>query len=202
MMTSTTTDRKSAAIAAVNALQAYELEHAAEVTASSAIGAEWITGIRDDVAEALDYCDAATREGSSVFDDMTRREDWYGFGYLGERAHALIDGRMELVRQADAYVLMRAKQLRWGPVKLFRWANSKNGRWFGVAAFGSDEPVIADRFLMAERWGVMRQPVGTQPVTAYCADCKRLIERDEWTGAWQHVRLDHTNADYHAAVEE
>jgi hypothetical protein len=79
-------------------------------------------------------------------EDGYNNPQWSGFGYLGARRNALQDGDHEappqpaLVAAADAYLIRRANRLGWTAADLFRWANSKLGRWYGDVWFGNDQP--------------------------------------------------------------
>lgn len=69
-------------------------------------------------------------------DQMTTREDWLGFGYLGERNNQVDPQSANLVNAADAMLLDHANSLGLTEEELFDWANSKNGRWYGDCWFG------------------------------------------------------------------
>lgn len=73
---------------------------------------------------------------TATFDRFTRNDEWAGWGYLGERAHALEAGESALVAQADAAVVAIFAEAGLGEDAMFEWANSKAGRWFGDTAFG------------------------------------------------------------------
>jgi hypothetical protein len=80
-------------------------------------------------------------------------DDWLGFGYLGERRNAqdttdpecapVTDDRLAA---ADAAILSEANRRRWTPSQLFQWLNSRDGRHYGDAAFGTDAPINAAPF--------------------------------------------------------
>ena len=81
--------------------------------------------------------------GEVTVDDLLSGYDdsrWLGFGYLGARRNELSE-RPERVRLADLIVVKVANEQGWDRETLFHWANSKLGRWFGDAVFGSTEPV-------------------------------------------------------------
>lgn len=63
------------------------------------------------------------------------REEWLGFGYLGERRSAL--GEEIDVSLGDYVVIGHANENGWSEDDLFEWLNSKLGRWFGEQAFRS-----------------------------------------------------------------
>lgn len=93
------------------------------------------------------------------FNEMMKDERWLGFGYLGERAHAL-DGtdpgspaQPELVARIDELILDATRD--WTYDELFRWANSKDGRHFGDATFGASFITAEQRFTQAQRWGLL-----------------------------------------------
>ncbi|MGQ3384499.1 hypothetical protein [Glutamicibacter sp. TV12E] len=81
-------------------------------------------------------------------DQMTTREDWLGFGYLGERRNMQLDDETEnftpeearaLVAKADTMVLDRANELEMTADQLFdQWANQRVGRWYADCWFGAD----------------------------------------------------------------
>lgn len=72
-----------------------------------------------------------------IFETMMRDDRWLGFGYLGARRSELAMGRTELVAEADGIVLASARERGIPYKRLFTWANSKNGRWYGDCFFGS-----------------------------------------------------------------
>lgn len=86
----------------------------------------------------------------NAFDEMESDERWLGFGYLGERRHALDDSdpespaRPELVQQADDLVLKVTASMGWTHEDLFHWANSKPGRWLGDIMLSPGEKTNAD----------------------------------------------------------
>ncbi len=68
---------------------------------------------------------------------------WLGFGYLGirENARSLINNNdpdkeqlIQSLEEADNYLLETVNSQNWSNKDLFRWANSKNGRWYGEIA--------------------------------------------------------------------
>ncbi len=76
---------------------------------------------------------------SADLDQMTTRDEWEGFGYLGGRQIAIEEGKTELVAKADAMALENANRAGWTADQLFdRWANQKVGRWYGDCWFGSN----------------------------------------------------------------
>jgi hypothetical protein len=64
------------------------------------------------------------------------REEWLGFGYLGERENAHAEGKD--VSAADAAALAAANKAGLTGEQFFYWLNSKNGRWFGDCWFGAN----------------------------------------------------------------
>lgn len=71
----------------------------------------------------------------SPFALFTSRDEWIGFGYLGERSNWL-DRDAAAVAAADAQALRIAADAGWDVERLFAWANSKDGRWYGDVALG------------------------------------------------------------------
>lgn len=67
-------------------------------------------------------------------DLMERNDEWAGFGYLGERRNARLNGKS--IVDADAKVLEAANAQGLTADALFEWANSKTGRWYGDCMFG------------------------------------------------------------------
>lgn len=63
---------------------------------------------------------------ADLFDQFRTRNEWEGFGYIGERRWMDDAQRAE----ADAAALDAANALGWTVADLFAWANSKAGRWF------------------------------------------------------------------------
>jgi hypothetical protein len=81
---------------------------------------------------------------------MYNNENWLGFGYLGERRNLLttddseaapLRERQLLVEATDQRLLDHANDNGWTCDELFTWANSKLGRWFGDAMFGSTDRI-------------------------------------------------------------
>lgn len=70
---------------------------------------------------------------------MTERDEWLGFGYLGERRNKLIyyPADPALVAEADMKAVDDANQHGLTIDQLFDWANSKYGRWYGDCMFGN-----------------------------------------------------------------
>lgn len=66
-----------------------------------------------------------------------QREEWQGFGYLGERRAQLANGRDEEVRAADEKALAAANAERLTGEQFFEWLNSRTGRWYGDSMFGN-----------------------------------------------------------------
>jgi hypothetical protein len=97
---------------------------------------------------------------ATVFDQMSRDDRWLGFGYLGERRNMLdttdpdAPGRPDLVEAADQRVIDTANERGWDYDRLFEWANSKDGRWFGDVMFGSGEH-LDGAFARATGWGLL-----------------------------------------------
>ena len=78
-----------------------------------------------------------------------QRDDWLGFGYLGERKNFFANYGMSVVPQiaaADAFVLKHANARGWTADDLFAWANSKNGRWTGEDLMTGRAPTFAPVF--------------------------------------------------------
>lgn len=63
------------------------------------------------------------------------RDEWQGWGYLGERQQAMTTaaGRRGAAR-SDRAVLAEANRLGWTADQLFEWANSREGRHFADQA--------------------------------------------------------------------
>lgn len=59
--------------------------------------------------------------------------EWLGWGYLGGRAHLTPTER----ENADRALLTFANEHNWSADWLFRWCNSKPGRWY------ADDPTSA-----------------------------------------------------------
>ena len=76
-----------------------------------------------------------TELNTSLFDDFRARDDYEGFGYIGER-NRWLPRSPDLVRWADDAILTVARNRGWDADRLFQWANSKHGRWFADEAFG------------------------------------------------------------------
>ena len=70
------------------------------------------------------------------FDKMATKDEWLGFGYLGERKNQREMGRD--TTEADEKAIAEANRLGLTDEELFDWANSKNGRWYGDCMFGSN----------------------------------------------------------------
>jgi hypothetical protein len=61
-----------------------------------------------------------------IFEEFAERDDFLGYGYLGNR-----DGMSDRVRaRVDRAVLKAARELRWTREMFFHWTNSKMGRWY------------------------------------------------------------------------
>lgn len=84
-----------------------------------------------------------------TFDQMTRDDDWKGWGYLGERERNADHANRA---DADAFVIAYATSHNWTDADLFTWANSRNGRKFGDLAFGGWDNWAE----MAEPWGLLK----------------------------------------------
>jgi len=75
-------------------------------------------------------------------DRMTRDPRWNGFGYLGQRHHALTSddpeapAQPERVAEADADVVRRANAAGMDYDALLAWADSRPGRHYGDVVFG------------------------------------------------------------------
>lgn len=70
-----------------------------------------------------------------TIDKMTLRDDWGGWGYLGERERSKQNA--EMVNRADTMLLNHAVMRGLTEEELFQWANSKDGRWYGDCWFGA-----------------------------------------------------------------
>ena len=64
------------------------------------------------------------------------REEWGGWGYLGERRHF---AGQTVVGRADAALLDVANDRGWTADQLFEFVNSRDGRHFGDATLGSPD---------------------------------------------------------------
>ena len=71
-----------------------------------------------------------TTTRTDIFGTFTDRDDWGGFGYLGERARQTNPEQIVIV---DAEILERTDD--WTEDELFAWANSKDGRLFADLVF-------------------------------------------------------------------
>lgn len=92
---------------------------------------------------------------------MTERDEWLGFGYLGERR--ILDSAKEepeefdldivtnMVAEADMRAVDDANEHGLTLDQLFDWANSKYGRWYGDCMFGNNglhaEKYLPSRFI-------------------------------------------------------
>lgn len=74
---------------------------------------------------------------TSAFADMTEDSRWNGFGYLGEREGVGRQRDPEVLESADKQLLDRMNYLGYSYEQAFEWMNSKKGRYYGDAAFGS-----------------------------------------------------------------
>jgi hypothetical protein len=83
--------------------------------------------------DAAEAAEAATLTTADI-ERMTQDENWFGYGYLGERRHATA----EQVAAADAKALDAANRIGLTYEQMFEWANSKVGRWFGDCMFGAN----------------------------------------------------------------
>lgn len=98
---------------------------------------------------------------SDVFDTMRGDRRWGGFGYLGERRNRLestdpeAPPQPERVAATDAAILDVATARGWDYEQLFEWADSKNGRRFADAIYGTDEPVPEAVERAVNRWGLL-----------------------------------------------
>ena len=79
---------------------------------------------------------------ASIFDTFAQRDEFLGFGYIGERRNAIESGRD--VTAADALALEMGAELT--DEALFAWGNSRYGRWFADCALGSDDLEMARRY--------------------------------------------------------
>lgn len=72
-------------------------------------------------------------------DEFAHRDEWLGFGYIGERERALqnVEPEAPSVAVADEMVLFHANRLGWTVDQFFAWANSRSGRYAGDVLFGS-----------------------------------------------------------------
>lgn len=95
---------------------------------------------------------------ADMFDDFAYRDEFLGFGYIGERARHAEDGAADIdIATADALVLSIATELGWDEDRLFAWANSKNGRWFADSTLGCGEfDQRAARLVYAGPTGIAR----------------------------------------------
>jgi hypothetical protein len=63
-------------------------------------------------------------------------DEWGGYGYLGEREYATrTEAGRKQAEAADALILDYANSHGWTREVLFRWVDSKNGRWLGEEFF-------------------------------------------------------------------
>lgn len=96
-----------------------------------------------------------------VFDTMRDDRRWGGFGYLGMRRSRLestdpeAPPEPERVAETDAAILNLATERGWDYERLFEWADSKNGRWFADAMFGTDEAVPEAFDRAVYRWRLL-----------------------------------------------
>lgn len=85
---------------------------------------------------------------------MYERENYAGFGYLGERRRILNHTERGIARadlaievaEADMRALDDANTHGLTTDQLFDWANSKYGRWYGDCMFGN-EGMHAEKYL-------------------------------------------------------
>jgi len=75
----------------------------------------------------------SAEQATEALDTFIMRDDWLGFGYIGERRYLTAEQRTT----ADAVVVAYAVEHGWNTPELFLWANSKLGRWFGEYATDS-----------------------------------------------------------------
>lgn len=93
-------------------------------------------------------------------DAMSEREEFLGFGYLGHRINAreaIASGELhpdlarvhaDLLARSDRMLLDHVNRRGLDADRVFRWANSKNGRWYGDCTIGSaDFTVHAPKYL-------------------------------------------------------
>jgi len=76
-----------------------------------------------------------------------QRDDYLGFGYLGERRNFFSTYGMSVVPQieaADTLVLFLANAHGYDAERLFEWANSKSGRWAGEILMTGQAPTFAN----------------------------------------------------------
>lgn len=78
----------------------------------------------------------------AIFDTFAQRDEFLGFGYIGERARHIESG-MDTTA-ADALALEMAATLT--DEALFTWGNSKDGRWFADCALGCNDLAMARRY--------------------------------------------------------
>ena len=78
----------------------------------------------------------------AIFDKFAQRDEFLGFGYIGERARAIESGWD--VTAADALALDMGDTLT--DEALFAWGNSKDGRWFADCALGCTDLDMARRY--------------------------------------------------------
>ncbi|WP_022873744.1 hypothetical protein [Nesterenkonia alba] len=81
--------------------------------------------------------------------DYQERSEYAGFGYLGERyrflnetdpellAQLSREDRFDIALEADMKVFSALSEAGYSREKAFEWMNSKLGRWFADAYFGS-----------------------------------------------------------------
>ena len=87
-------------------------------------------------------------------------ERWLGFGYLGGRSTALTSTDPEapaqplVVEATDQRVIDFANEHGWTYEDQFAWCNSRPGRHFADAMFGSNER-FDRRFERAVGWGLL-----------------------------------------------
>lgn len=94
---------------------------------------------------------AARVESAKQIVALEKRDDWQGYGYLGERRHldaAVVsrewpDTMWNRLGEADLMVIVSAAHNGWDDDRLFEWANSKQGRHFADEVFGDDSADVA-----------------------------------------------------------
>lgn len=94
------------------------------------------------------------KAASEMFDRFSEREDWLGYGYLGNRSELgsrttetrEYPGKPAVMRRVDRAAAKAAASLGWTEEQLFLWSNSKCGRWFaeGSGSFRNDSNATQD----------------------------------------------------------
>lgn len=95
--------------------------------------------------------EAINKAGSfeELFDEFMARDEFSGFGYLGERQRFRTttdedqlrqcskEDREELVQQADLQVYVAMKIQDYDAKQAFEWLNGKDGRYYADSYFGT-----------------------------------------------------------------